>query len=187
MEMAAGRDENLESPQRSVQDFIHLSVANQKEIFFFILCLVPMKSDAEDLLQETLIEMWKKFDQFRRGSDFIAWGVTIAKFKVMNYRKKKLASNRKIFSDHIYNALQTDFQTNSNKLHDTIEMLKSCVRKLSSDEKGLLKLRYEKDQTLNAISSRVGKSAQAIHKALSRIHVKLAKCIRVTRANLGEI
>ncbi len=161
--------------------FIQLIVANQKKIFAFILCLVPIKMDAEDILQETLTEMWKKFDLFQPGSDFAAWGVQIARFKIMNYRKK--CANRKVvFSSDIHNLLQNDFQRQSNLLHSSIDAIRTCVNKLSSNEKVLLKLRYEQDQTFKAISLRIGRSTQAVYKAISLIHVRLARCIKLTLA-----
>lgn len=168
----------IESGENTEQ-FMHLVLANQREILVFILYLVPIKMDADDILQDTLTEMWKKFDQFRPGSDFVAWGVTIARYKVMNYRKKR-AKSKMVFSDDIYSILEVDSQKKSNLLQNSIDALESCVHKLSSNERVLLRLRYEKDQTLKTISSRLGKSSQAIHRALGRIHTRLVKCIRIT-------
>ena len=169
-------------PCENTDQFMHLVLENQKAILVFILYLVPIKVDADDILQDTLSEMWKKFDQFRPDSDFVAWGVTIARFKIMNYRKK-LSNSKLIFSDDIFNILQEESKKKSNMLQSSIDALKSCVGKLSNNERILLKLRYEKDQTFLTISSQIGRSAQAIHRALGRIHTKLAMCIRL---NLGK-
>jgi len=74
---------------RDQQDgvFMGLLVSNQRCIWAFILSLIPSKVDAEDVLQETLLEMWRKFDTFEIGTDFVAWGVTVAKYKVFEFRK----------------------------------------------------------------------------------------------------
>jgi len=161
--------------------FMQLIVANQRQVFAFILCLVPCKPDAEDIFQETLTEMWRKFDSFQAGSDFAAWGVRIARYKIMNYRKKR-ANNRIIFSQDVHEMLQADYDQQAGAIQSSIDALKVCVGKLSGKEKILLKLRYEQDQTLKAISCRVGVTAQAVYKAISLIHVRLAKCIRLTQA-----
>ena len=64
-----------------------LLVQNQRNILAFILSLIPQKNDAEDVFQETLTEMWKKFGQYEPGSNFSAWGTVIAKYKILEYRR----------------------------------------------------------------------------------------------------
>ncbi len=44
----------------------------------------------DDVLQDTLAVMWKKFDNFKIGTDFVAWGKTIARYKIMNHLKKSV-------------------------------------------------------------------------------------------------
>ena len=54
------------------EQFLKLYSVNQKRIFVFILSLVPVRQDAEDLLQQTMMEMWKQFDWFEAESNFSA-------------------------------------------------------------------------------------------------------------------
>ena len=60
----APNDDNLR-----IQKFMALLVPNQRRIHAYILYLVPNSSDAEDILQETLAEIWNKFDDFKEGSN----------------------------------------------------------------------------------------------------------------------
>lgn len=55
-----------------------LMTRHQRQIFAYIYTLVPDRHDAEDLLQETSLVICEKFDEFRPGSDFVAWACQIA-------------------------------------------------------------------------------------------------------------
>ena len=161
--------------------FMSLLVANQKRIYTFIRYLVPNRNDADDILQETLAEMWKKFDLFEEGTSFDSWGMAIAKYKVLSYMQKK-NKNHFHFGDNIIEILQkdSDAQHRYDNLVEKIDVLKKCTAKLSEREKELVSLRYEKGLTFENIAGRIGFSISAIHKNLCRIHSNLAKCVRLT-------
>ena len=67
--------------------FVKLLTACQSRIYAYILSRAPRSADADDILQETAGTMWKKFNEFKTGTDFLAWGLTIARYNVLNYRK----------------------------------------------------------------------------------------------------
>lgn len=159
--------------------FVNLMVSNRRRIQAFILMLVPNINDAEDIFQETILEMWKKFDTFQVGTDFVAWAVTIAKYKVLTFRKKTLSSKMQ-FSNEIIELLESTAGPKVDKLHEHLEVLKKCMGRLREKDVLLLKLRYENDMTYKAISSRTGKSPVVIHRMMSAIHASLATCIRRT-------
>ena len=137
---------NLED-RKDTETFIGLLVPNQRRIQAFILTLVPNIIDAEDVYQETVSEMWKKFDMFQEGTDFVAWAVTIAKYKVVTFRSKSSRSKVQ-FNSRIYEILESAASSKMDSIHDHLNVLKKCLKKLSEKEKLLLKLRYERDMTI---------------------------------------
>ena len=78
-------NDNLESKK-----FVSLLVPNQRRIQAFILMLVPNISDADDIYQETLTEMWNKFSTFQEGTDFVAWAITIVQFHLKQYNQRSI-------------------------------------------------------------------------------------------------
>lgn len=84
--------------------FMQLFLENEKRIFGFILSLVPHWTDAEDIFQETAGVLWNKFDDFHFDTDFLAWALTVARFQVLCYRKKR-QRNRVRFSDRTLEVL----------------------------------------------------------------------------------
>src|SRR5262245_8265994 len=96
--MVDGSDEDLRGDLDREEQFLQLFLANERRIYAFILALVPVWSDADDLLQETSAVLWRKLDEFQPGSDFVAWALKIARFEVLNYRKRQ-SRDRGLFSD----------------------------------------------------------------------------------------
>ncbi len=168
-----------ESPDAQV--FLRLYQANERRIYGFILALVPNWSEAEDLLQETTAVMWSKFDQFTVGTDFAAWAMCIARYQIMNYRKKK-RNQRVQFSDEVLAAIDGQVSITTTQLDVRRDALRDCLKKLSTRDRELVHLRYEYDATTKSVAERVGRGIDAVYKALNRIHVQLLHCIRRTLA-----
>ena len=160
------------------REFMRLLVPNQRRILAFIITMVPNKNDAEDILQETLAEMWTRFDTFTIGTDFPAWGCTIAKYKVLEFRRKHKDS-RLMFSE----SLLSSIETKAGRLEENSEYcqaLRGCMYKLAAKELQYLKHRYEQGLSLKEMAKVFGISLQGVHKAIGVIHVKLTRCIRLT-------
>lgn len=159
------------------REFIGLLVPNERKLKAFILMLVPNLTDAEDIYQEVVSEMWSRFSTFQIGTDFLAWAQTIAKYKVLAFRDKHKRS-KLIFNSNVSKILETAAAATRTNVQKHLDLLQECVRKLSEKEKYLLKMRYEDELTFQQIAMRVGKTPPALHRAIAAIHSKLALCIR---------
>ena len=42
--------------------------------------------DAEDVLQEANLVLWRKFDQYQEGTNFFAWACQIIRYEVLKYQ-----------------------------------------------------------------------------------------------------
>lgn len=122
---------------RDQQDgvFMSLVVSNQRSIWAFILCLVANKADAEDILQETLLEMWRKFDTFEVGTDFIAWGVTIAKYKIHEFRKKTKGAKLQ-FKNELVQLLESESEQKRKNISLYMDLLKKMRAEAHLQRKG---------------------------------------------------
>lgn len=136
---------NLSDNSRG-QLFLRLYRANERRIYGFILTLVPDWSQADDLMQEAVEVMWSKFDQFEPGTDFISWALRIARYRVLNYYKKK-RTQRLRFSSEVIKDIDDRVVSATNKMDDYREALYQCLKKLSTRDRQIVYLRYE----LNAV------------------------------------
>src|SRR5580692_9914075 len=68
--------------------FLPLFIRFERRIYAYIFTLLPRRADADDLLQETSLVMWDKFEAANPPNDFLAWGRRIAYHKVLDFHKK---------------------------------------------------------------------------------------------------
>lgn len=159
------------------QEFMHLYVASERRIRAYIYTLVHNWSATEDLLQETAKVMWVKFSEFERGSDFAAWGLTIARFHVLNFIRR--SDQHTIFNTDLIEKLSDQAQIYL-KDDRRCEALRLCVAKLDEDDRQLIVLRYEIGATVKDVAQRVGRGVKRVYHSLNRIHYQLSLCVKRT-------
>ena len=167
---------------RREEQFMQLFLKNQRRIYAFILTLVPNWTDADDLLQESSAVLWRRFGDFEPGTDFVAWALKIARFQVLNYWKKQ-RRDRARFSDQTLEALADQLVLLGEVANERRNALEACLTKLPPRDRQLVELRYQPGATTQTVAERVGRSLQAVYKALNRIHDQLLLCVRRTLAS----
>ena len=182
--MAEANDEVRRTDLTRDELFLQLLLAHERRIFAFIFALVPAWSDAEDLLQETSLVLWRKWNEFQPGTDFAAWALTIARYQVLGFRKKQ-KRERVHFSDETVEMLADQMASLSRASNARWDALESCIEKLSPQDREMIRLRYQPEATTQDVAERVGRSIQAVYKALNRIHGQLLLCIRRTLETEG--
>ncbi len=164
--------------------FIALLMKHQKRIYGFIRMLAPCKSHADDLMQDTAIVMWQKFGQFEPDSDFVAWGIKIAQFKVLNFRRKQKKESLTL-TDQALEAILARHTTAYNDIDERVEALAKCVSKLKTSDRQLVHMRYALDLKAASIAERLDRTADGIYHSFSRIHHTLQLCIIKTITAMG--
>jgi RNA polymerase sigma-70 factor (ECF subfamily) len=113
--------------------------------------------------------------------DFVAWAITIARYQILSYFKKKKQSKTH-FSPALINSLQEEVEKALPEMDRRLGALERCVQKLMQVDKYILKLRYERELTLENIGAHISKSTRATYYSLVRIHKLLMQCIKQTLA-----
>ena len=90
----------MSSEEKSHQDFLRLFLSNQRAILCYIRSMVPAVQDADDILQETSITLWSKFGEFEPGTNFRAWALKTAYWKVREARQK-ISRSKLVFDDEL--------------------------------------------------------------------------------------
>ena len=152
---------------------------NHQKIYNFILMFVPNHSDADDIMQETSIVMFEKFNSFQKGSDFLAWARVIAKYQVLNFLKKR-RREKVVFSPEMIDLIEQESRERVEKQDDWIDILRKCVSLLPRADRQLIKIRYYEELGVKVIANRFGCSFQKIYRNMSRIHNSLLRCVRRT-------
>src|SRR5437660_993073 len=153
-----------------------LITRHQRQIFSYIYVLVPNRSDAEDLLQETSLVICEKFHEFREGTDFVAWACQIAYWRI-RYSRQKFARSKVVFDQDLLDAVAQTAGTMLPELDDRHEALAHCLQKLPARDRELVLTRYEPGNGVEEAAVRSGRSLEAAYKALTRIRKLLFDCV----------
>lgn len=174
-----GRDDSRRYPRD--KRFLSLFMANERRIYNFILSLVGNYSDADDLMQETAVVMLNRFDEFGAGGNFAAWGMQVARYKILNFRKRQ-GGKLRLFSSEAFEKILAQSEVLIERDDDRMRALQDCLLKLNDSDRKLISIRYEQETTTKEVAERVGRSVEGLYQTLARIHRLLLHCIRRTLA-----
>ena len=61
----------------------------QPSVMAFIRSITPQLADAEDILQDTARQVANRFDEYDQSRPFAPWAMGIAKYKVLEWRRRQ--------------------------------------------------------------------------------------------------
>ena len=163
--------------------FINLLTNHYCRLHAFVLCMVPNKSDADDVMQEATLRMWEKFGECDLGTDFFAWSKTIARYCILNLRKKKARYPYQLTPD-VLDLLQKDREVYDDCVDNKLDALRNCIGKLSKDQKTILRVRYSENMSPKIIAQRTGLPLHTLYRKIANLHASLLGCVR-REMNLG--
>jgi RNA polymerase sigma-70 factor (ECF subfamily) len=161
--------------------FVRLLATCQRRVFLYALGLVHNAADAEEILQETNLVLWRKFDQYQPGTDFARWACRIAHFEVLKFRERR-AREQRLFSSEFIEALAVESEESLDELGARREALGRCLSKLRNSDRQLVLRRYREHATTRSVAKALGRSVQGTRKSLHRIRMALLACIERTLA-----
>lgn len=169
------------SDSTRVDEFVRLLAQNQRRLFVYVHTLVHNHTDAEEVLQNTNLVLWREFHTFESGTNFAAWSCRVAFNQVMAWRKKR-QRDRLQFSDDFLTAIANEAASRSDALEEQTQALAGCLSKLPADQQELIRLRYTEEGSIEAVANRVKRTVDATYRALSRIRHTLHDCVTRTLA-----
>jgi len=182
------RDEDANRRPGCVADrhaaFLRLYTRHQYRILAYIFTLVPNRSDAEDLLQETSMLLWEKFDQFEPGTDFTAWACRVAFLKVSDYRRQFVRA-KLVLSNELLESIAARAIELAPHLDQRRRALNDCLKRLEERDRLMILARYEPGGSVDRAARTCGRSLQATYKALYRIRKALFDCVSLRVAEEG--
>jgi RNA polymerase sigma-70 factor, ECF subfamily len=179
-------DDNREDDREDrVAEFLELYSSHYPRLQFYVTALLPTANDASDVLQETSMVLWRKFDSFEIGTNFFAWACKIARFQVMKYRERQGRSAR-LFDTSLLEKLAVEACDERLVRGVPLQALENCLGKLAEGDRTLIRQRYQPNTTVQQLASDIGRSANSVSKSLGRIRRVLLECIDRTLALEGR-
>ncbi len=173
---------NVEPPaisEQQMEQYLELYSRHQRRLFLYINAMLPSPADADEVFQETNIVIWKKFDQFEIGTDFLAWAYRIAYFQVRDYRRRAWR-RANCFTPEVLEQLADTVQEEEELLEDRRAALADCRKKLNEDDQQLLNQCYAPDARVEQVAQSLERKATSVYRSLRRIRQLLLDCIKKT-------
>lgn len=157
---------------------MRLMAEHERWLAAYVYSLLPTATvDADDILQEAKIVMWKQFGRFEAGTNFRAWARTIALHLVLNYRRAEQRRPFAVTDRAFVEAVAAEIDRRSDKLEGQADVLKLCLRKLPEAHRAIVVWRYYEDCDVEEIAAKSERSVEAVYRLLSRIRKTLSECI----------
>ena len=122
----------------------------KKGVFSMIISIVNNKAVTEDLMQDTYIKMIEKIHTYKRGRNFYAWLLQIAKFTAIDhYRKFK--------KEIVYDPQEQSYYHDSLKTDEKTYSVLDLVKPLDDLEKQIVLLHSVDDMKFKDIAKLVNK------------------------------
>jgi len=169
----------MTSPSPRHEEFMALFVRHEPAIHSLLTSLLGDIHDAEDAMQEVSLVLWRKFDQFQRGTSFRHWAFQVARFEAMNFRRRR-QRDRHVFDEQLLELLADDAAKYAAELEEQRRALAHCVAKLEGRDRQVLAGCYRDGWTIQRYADSVGRTANAVRKHLARIRAALSLCVRQT-------
>jgi len=156
--------------------FNELFLRHQRDVFAYIVTLVPDRNDAEDVFQQTcvaLLENQKEYDPQRK---FFPWACGFAHNAVRRHRRAH-HRERLSLSDAVIEALATVQSKSAQIIEARIELLSDCLGELPAEKREFLMCCYSSDGSLDGLAAQLQIETNTLYKRLERIRRVLFECM----------
>ena len=163
-------------PTPPYEEFVRHFVAHEGRLRAFIRTLVPTWADVDEVMQETSLVAWRKFGRFERGTNFMAWVATIARFEALDHLRRR-GREQLVFSDAVADLMAEEVAPEGETHDRQRRSLDRCLAKLGDTQRELLLLSYQPGARLHEVAARAGRSVQGHYKSVQRLRARLLECI----------
>lgn len=167
-----------DDPVAAQQRFLSLFLRSEREVYRYVAALVPNIADAEDIMQQTAVALWEKFEAYDPARPFTPWACRFALNKARQWverRQRWQALLDQGLAEELAlrrHELQPEFERRFRRLDD-------CLGKLPSDQRSLIEAYYYERASADSLAERSGRTVAATYKMLQRIRHALRRCVDV--------
>lgn len=145
----------------------------QQKIYWQIRRNIEEHEDANDVMQEVFLKVWKSLEQFREDSQLYSWLFRIAHNECINWHRKNRNIKNQLDIDNIdqkdeNNLANTTQEVNAREIE---KKLYEAIETLPEKQKIIFHLKYFQELKYEEISAQLGTSVGAL-KASYHIAVK---------------
>jgi RNA polymerase sigma-70 factor (ECF subfamily) len=176
--------ENGGKPELSDQErreaFARLFAQHDRWLFAYLVSLLGNAAHAEEVFQEVCVVLWREYETFQLGTNFVSWVSVIAHNQVHRFRRQQKRVGPQL-SEATVSLLAEDAVERVDLLESRRDALRSCLEKLADKDRQLVRHCYGDSRvTFKTVAEDLGRPVNTVYKALNRIRRSLYQCIERT-------
>src|SRR5262245_43430382 len=160
--------------------FARLFAQHDRWLFAYLVSLLGSSADAEEVFQEVCVVLWREYETFELGTNFVKWVSVIAHHQVYRFRRQQRRVGPQL-SDATVDLLSQDAVDRADLLESRRDALRKCLGKLPDKDRQLVQHCYSDSRSsFKTVAQDLGRPVNTVYKALNRIRKMLLECIERT-------
>ena len=157
--------------------FVRLLSSSHRRLLGYLISMLGRREDAEDVLQRASVTLWRRFDTFQPGTDFLAWASTVCFYEAKNFQRVA-ARSKVVFNDALLELLAHERIADLPAQDLRIDALRDCLAKLDDSGRKLLEAAYIDRSNIGQLATQLGRAPQTLYNKLNILRRLLAECIQ---------
>lgn len=153
----------------------------KERLYWHIRKMVISHQDADDVLQEVFIKVWKKLDDFRHEATLYTWLYRIATNETLNFLKKQ---QKKFFIPMVdsYKMLSKKLESDAYFSGNAVDKkLQQALLKLPEKQRLVFNMKYFEDMKYEDMAEILGNSVGSLkasyHHAVKKVKAELSAIV----------
>lgn len=138
---------------------------------------VARPEDVDEIVQEVSLIAWQKFDQLENVEEFPRWACVIARYRVLEFRRKRFR-DRLVLNEGIFELLLDEALEETELQESRLRHLENCIAGLPDATRNLVLVAYQPGASIDQIARSTGKKANSLYQQLWRIRQTLKACVQ---------
>ena len=174
--MSPDSDRRFEDPNAAQQRFLSLFLRSEREIFRYVAALVPNVADAEDIVQQTALTLWEKFEAYDPSQPFTPWACRFALNKARQWIERRQRWQA-LLEGGLAEELALRREELRPELDARLKHLEGCLNQLPEEQRSLVEGYYHRRDAIEKLADHSGRTVAATYKTLQRVRQALQLCI----------
>ncbi len=158
------------------QRFLSLFLRSEREIFRYVAALVPSVTDAEDIVQQTALALWEKFEAYDPSQPFTPWACRFALNKTKQWLERRQRWQA-LLENGLLEELAQRREALLPELENRLKQLEGCLHQLPEEQRSLVEGYYYRRDSVEKLALNSRRTVAATYKSLQRVRQTLQGCI----------
>jgi RNA polymerase sigma-70 factor (ECF subfamily) len=156
----------------------------QVRVFRFVLRLVRNEANAEDLISEVFLDVWRQAGKFEGRSSVSTWLLSIARFKALSSLRKRTEGE---LDDEAAEAIEDDADTPEVTIQkkDKAGAIRECLKALSTEHREIVDLVYYHERSVEEASEILGIPENTVKTRLFYARKRLSELLKTAGIDRG--